>query len=114
MRPIHGMLFPVIGLVAACSSDQPPSFGERLATQGQEVATIGETWLDGQNEVERGRALVEDGEDKVERGQDLIRQGEREQRRGRDLVERGQDRMAEAETQYQRLRPGESLSTEEQ
>ncbi|WP_404381141.1 hypothetical protein [Caenispirillum salinarum] len=78
--------------LAACTAGEA-SFGERLRTEGQETAAVGDRWIEGQQMVERGEKLIREGRKDV-------RSGERKIDKGEDLVEDGREMMARAERTY--------------
>lgn len=86
-----GIAVVSLSALTACTGD--PSFGERLRTQGQDTAAAGESWIEGQQMVERGEKLVKEGRKQVSSGEKKID-------KGRDLIEDGRDMMAEAESGY--------------
>ena len=86
--------------LAGCAGQQPPDFGERLASESGAVAEIGRDWNAGQASVERGRRLVEEGRDDVDRGEDLASSGRKKIRRGENLIDEGEEAMEEAEATY--------------
>jgi hypothetical protein len=85
--------------LAGCAASEP-TFGERVALEGGEVAALGESWTEGREAVERGRALVEEGEDAVDEGEALAAEGRADIRRGERLIREGREAQAEAEARY--------------
>lgn len=87
--------------VSGCSSN-PPTFGEKLMSQGDEIAEIGEAWEAGKSRMRKGRKLIERGRDQVEDGQQDIAEGER-------LVRTGEQMVKDSERQYRQLSGGREL-----
>jgi hypothetical protein len=87
---IVAALVPLVALTA-CST--PPTFGERLSSEGAAVSELGDQWS-------RGAALVERGERRITEGEQQIERGRRQVAEGRDLVNRGRRLMRESERRY--------------
>lgn len=90
-----GLLAATATLSVGCSSG-PPTFGERLSSQGGEIRAIGERW-------QEGREMIETGRERVERGQRQIRDGNENIEEGRDLIAQGEDMVRESEAEYRRV-----------
>lgn len=80
--------------LSACAANEP-TFGQRLQTQGADMAQIGGDWSEGADEVAEGGRLIA-------RGQDSLREGREDIARGESLTRDGRSKMAEAEIRHQR------------
>jgi hypothetical protein len=78
--------------LSACANP-PPSFGDRLVSEGTEVGQLGEQWNRGTDLVERGERLITEGERDIDRGRDKVAEGH-------DMVNRGMRLMRESERLY--------------
>ncbi|MGJ8697438.1 MAG: hypothetical protein ACSHYF_14065 [Verrucomicrobiaceae bacterium] len=82
--------------LASCGSSEP-TFGERIASEGTDVAGIGKQWQEGDKMVKKGQDLIEDGEKMQKKGKKTVNKGE-------DMITKGQKLKAAAEESY-RLKP---------
>ncbi len=95
MRGYMPVALLTLTALAACSTP-PPTFGERLTSEGSEVRSLGESWNQGAQLVERGERMIDDGERLISRGEQRVSEG-------RDMVRRGERLMRQSEREYRNL-----------
>lgn len=95
MRGYMPVVLLTLTALSACSTP-PPTFGERLASEGSEVRRLGESWNQGAELVERGERMIEEGERLISRGEQRVSEG-------RDMVRRGERLMRQSEREYRNL-----------
>ncbi len=103
-RLVSGLLLAGV-LVGGCSSN-PPSFGEKLRSQGDDIAEIGESWEDGRARVRAGRELIAEGREQVEDGKADIAEGER-------MVRTGKQTVKDSERKYREVSGGRNIADDQ-
>lgn len=86
-------------LLSACSST-PPTFGEKLQSQGLEVQKIGKQWSEGDNMIEKGNKLIEKGNKEIKKGETLVTKGHDKVTTGESLVKQGTEMKTSAEQTF--------------
>jgi len=108
--------------MAACSSEEPTPMdaGQRMSQRGDEIGEYGAAWSAGQQEVERGKSMVQKSNSDlaaaqerlararadVAKAEEQIRKVQSEQADAEQLIVAGTAKMQRAEADYAAVRAG--------
>ena len=72
-------------LLGGCASDSAPKAapmlsGEKMLSESQDIANLGDRWNKGKQLTDRGNILIRDGRNKIDEGNRMIEEGEKVQR----------------------------------
>jgi len=72
-------------LLGGCASEpvsvaEPILSGEKMLSESQDIANLGDRWKKGKQMIERGNILVREGRNKIDEGNRMIEEGEKVQR----------------------------------
>lgn len=93
----------MICLIMTACAKNPLSFGDKMIQHSQSASDLGEKWNAGQKMTHKGEKFIGDGKEK-------IKEGERQIKDGQKLIEKGRKMMNDAEAEYKKQFPGQSLN----
>ena len=70
-------------LLGGCASEPAPApilSGEKMLSESQDIANLGDRWKKGKQMIERGNILVREGRNKIDEGNRMIEEGQKVQR----------------------------------
>jgi PBP1b-binding outer membrane lipoprotein LpoB len=72
-------------LLGGCASEPVPEAepilsGEKMLSESQDIANLGDRWKKGKQMIDRGNILVREGQNKIDEGNRMIEEGQRVQR----------------------------------
>ncbi len=74
-------------LLGGCASEpapvpvaEPIISGDKMLSESQNIANLGDRWKKGKQMIERGNNLVREGRNKIDEGNKMIEEGEKVQR----------------------------------
>jgi len=72
-------------LLGGCASepvpvDEPILSGEKMLSESQDIANLGDRWKKGKQMIDRGNILVREGRNKIDEGNRMIEDGQKVQR----------------------------------
>ncbi len=72
-------------LLGGCASDPVPEAepilsGEKMLSESQDIANLGDRWKKGKQMIDRGNILVREGRNKIDEGNRMIEDGQKVQR----------------------------------
>jgi hypothetical protein len=72
-------------LIGGCASDPTPVTapilsGEKMLSESQDIANLGDRWKKGKQLIVNGNTLVREGQNKIDEGNRMIEEGEKIQR----------------------------------
>lgn len=116
------VVVPALLLIGACSSEEPAPMdaGQRMSQRGDEIGEYGAAWSAGEQEVERGKSMVEKSNSDLAAAQDRlararadvakaeekIRKVQSERTDAEQLIAAGTAKMQRAEADYAAVRAG--------
>jgi hypothetical protein len=75
---------PLTLLLLGCASEpitvsapEPLLSGEEMLRESQGIASLGDRWKKGKQQVDRGNILVREGQNKIDEGKRMIEDGEK-------------------------------------
>ncbi|MCZ8369790.1 MAG: hypothetical protein O9293_07480 [Porphyrobacter sp.] len=109
-------------VVSGCSSTNPMTTGDRISQRGGVISDFGDSWSQGENDVEQGRKSVAksakrlaDGEKDLERARQKVAEAEAQisaarsaRISGEQQIESGRTAMERAEAAYSATKAGPS------
>jgi hypothetical protein len=71
-------------LLGGCASEpvpvsEPMLSGDKMLSESQDIANLGDRWKKGKQMIERGNSLVREGRNKIDEGNRMIQEGEKVQ-----------------------------------
>ena len=85
-------------LLSSCGGSKTPSFGDRVAAEGDQSADIAKQWNKGDTMIKKGESLIKSGKKMERKGRSNVEDGE-------DMIEKGRRLRQKAEDSYKTKPP---------